>query len=127
LEERCNGIAEVVGSSPTSSTRYFSQNTFPIFSSGDISRQAFFLRTLGGLARVVPKEQHTVCGKEPCANGVYRTLEQRFTTAPGAIRAQNLSFSKLEEIHELCLRLFLPRNNLSVVSPDRTIIQSNYT
>jgi hypothetical protein len=30
---------------------------------------------------------------------------------------KTLSFSKSEEMHELCLRLFLHRYNLSLVSP----------
>ena len=68
--------------------------------------------------KVIPAEQHTAAGKETgCTAHVERwnnTLRQRL----GRFVRKSLSFSKSEEMHEICLRLFLHRYNLALASPD---------
>lgn len=63
--------------------------------------------------RVIPAEQHVAVGKESGeTNHVERwnnTLRQRLAR----FVRKTLSFSKSDEMHEICLRLFLHRYNLS--------------
>jgi IS1 family transposase len=67
---------------------------------------------------VIPAEQHTAAGKESgFTSRVERwnnTLRQRLAR----FVRKSLSFSKSETMHEICLRLFLHRYNLSLVSSD---------
>jgi IS1 family transposase len=67
---------------------------------------------------VIPAEQHTAAGKESgFTSRVERwnnTLRQRLAR----FVRKTLSFSKSETMHETCLRLFLHRYNLSLVSSD---------
>lgn len=64
--------------------------------------------------KVIPSEQHTACGKDAGqTNHVERwnnTLRQHLAR----FVRQTLSFSKSETMHEVCLRLFLHRYNLSL-------------
>jgi IS1 family transposase len=65
---------------------------------------------------VIPAERHTAAGKESGLTAhVERwnlTLRQRL----GRFVRKSLSFSKSEEMHEICLRLFLHDYNLSLLS-----------
>ena len=65
---------------------------------------------------VIPAGQHTAAGKESGFTAhVERwnlTLRQRL----GRFVRKSLSFSKSEEMHEICLRLFLHDYNLSLLS-----------
>jgi insertion element IS1 protein InsB len=67
---------------------------------------------------VIPAEQHTAAGKESgFTSRVERwnnTLRQRLAR----FVRRTLSFSKSETMHEICLRLFLHRYNLCLVSSD---------
>ena len=67
--------------------------------------------------KVIPDEQHTACGKDSGQTAhVERwnnTLRQRLSR----FVRKSLSFSKSETMHEICLRLFIHRYNLSLVSP----------
>ena len=67
---------------------------------------------------VIPAGQHTAAGKESgFTSRVERwnnTLRQRLAR----FVRRTLSFSKSEAMHETCLRLFLHRYNLSLVSSD---------
>jgi len=67
---------------------------------------------------VIPAEQHTAAGKESgFTSRVERwnnTLRQRLAR----FVRKTLSFSKSETMHEICLRLFLHRYNLCLVSSD---------
>lgn len=64
---------------------------------------------------VIPEEQHTPCGKESGQTAhVERwnlTLRQRLAR----FVRKTLSFSKSERMHEVCLRLFIHRYNLSLL------------
>ena len=63
---------------------------------------------------VLPEEQHTPCGKETGLTAHierwHNTLRQRLAR----FVRKTLSFSKSDEMHEICLRLFLHRYNLSL-------------
>ncbi len=65
---------------------------------------------------VLPDDQHTACGKESGqTNHVERwnnTLRQRLAR----FVRKTLSFSKCENMHEICLRLFLYRYNLQYLT-----------
>ena len=67
---------------------------------------------------VIPSEPQTAAGKDSGLTAhVERwniTLRQRL----GRFVRKTLSFSKSEEMHEICLRLFLHHYNLALVSPD---------
>ena len=64
--------------------------------------------------KVIPAEQHTPCGKETGLTAQVErwnnTLRQRFAR----FVRKTLSFSKSDAMHEICLRLFLHRYNLSL-------------
>ena len=67
--------------------------------------------------QVLPEEQHEAVGKESGETAHSErwncTLRQRFVR----FVRKTLSFSKKDEMHEACLRLFLHRYNLSRLSP----------
>jgi insertion element IS1 protein InsB len=67
---------------------------------------------------VIPSEQHiAVCkdsGETAHVERWNNTLRQRL----GSFVRKSLSFSKSEEMHELCLRLFLHSYNLALISYD---------
>jgi insertion element IS1 protein InsB len=67
---------------------------------------------------VIPAEQHTAAGKE---SGLTARVERWNNTLRQRLARfvrKSLSFSKAETMHEICLRLFLHRYNLSLVSSD---------
>ena len=63
---------------------------------------------------VIPEDRHTACGKDSgLTSHVERwnnTLRQRM----GRFVRKTLSFSKSDEMHEICLRLFINSYNLSL-------------
>ena len=67
--------------------------------------------------KVIPAAQHTAAGKETGFTAHderwNNTLRQRL----GRLVRKTLSFSKSEELHEICLRLFLHRYHLALASP----------
>jgi IS1 family transposase len=69
-------------------------------------------------ASVIPAEQHTAAGKE---SGLTARVERWNNTLRQRLARfvrKSLSFSKSETMHEICLRLFLHRYNLCLVSSD---------
>lgn len=67
---------------------------------------------------IIPAEQHTAAGKE---SGLTARVERWNNTLRQRLARfvrKSLSFSKSETMHEICLRLFLHRYNLSFVSSD---------
>lgn len=67
---------------------------------------------------VIPAEQHTAAGKE---SGLTARVERWNNTLRQRLARfvrKSLSFSKSETMHQICLRLFLHRYNLSLVSSD---------
>jgi insertion element IS1 protein InsB len=65
---------------------------------------------------VIPAEQHIAAGKE---SGLTARVERWNNTLRQRLARfvrKTLSFSKSETMHEVCLRLFLHRYNLSLVS-----------
>jgi insertion element IS1 protein InsB len=68
--------------------------------------------------KVIPTEQHVAVGKDS-GETVHverwnNTLRQRL----GRFVRKSLSFSKSEDMHEVCLRLFLHSYNLALISYD---------
>lgn len=64
--------------------------------------------------QVIPTEQHTACGK---ASGETAHVERWNNTLRQRLARfvrKTLSFSKSDQMHELCLRLFIHHYNLSV-------------
>ncbi len=59
---------------------------------------------------VIPSEQHTAVGKE---SGETAHIERWNNTLRRRFVRKTLSFSKSDWMHEICLRLFLHRYNLS--------------
>ena len=68
--------------------------------------------------KVLPDEQHTACGKETGQTAHVERWNNTLRQRLARFVRKTLSFSKSEEMHELCLRLFLHRYNLSLVSSD---------
>jgi insertion element IS1 protein InsB len=67
---------------------------------------------------VIPAEQHMAAGKQ---SGLTARVERWNNTLRQRLARfvrRTLSFSKSEAMHEICLRLFLHRYNLSLVSSD---------
>ncbi len=67
---------------------------------------------------VIPSEQHTAAGKESGLTAHVERWNNTLRQRLGRFVRKTLSFSKSEEMHELCLRLFLHHYNLALISPD---------
>ena len=65
---------------------------------------------------VIPAEQHTAAGKESGLTAHVERWNNTLRRRLGRFIRKSLSFSKSEEMHEICLRLFLHDYNLSFVS-----------
>ena len=67
---------------------------------------------------VIPSEQHTAAGKDSGLTAHVERWNNTLRQRLGRFVRKTLSFSKSEEMHEICLRLFLHYYNLALVSPD---------
>ncbi len=67
---------------------------------------------------VIPAQQHTAAGKETGFTAHVERWNNTLRQRLGRFVRKSLSFSKSEEMHEICLRLFLHRYNLALASPD---------
>jgi IS1 family transposase len=67
--------------------------------------------------KVIPDEQHTACGKDSGQTAHVERWNNTLRQRLGRFVRKSLSFSKSEIMHEIFLRLFLHRYNLSLVSP----------
>jgi IS1 family transposase len=67
---------------------------------------------------VIPSEQHTAAGKDSGLTAHVERWNNTLRQRLGRFVRKTLSFSKSEEMHEICLRLFLHHYNLALVSPD---------
>jgi len=67
--------------------------------------------------QVIPDEQHTACGKESGETAHVERWNNTLRQRLGRFVRKSLSFSKSETMHKICLRLFIHRYNLSLVSP----------
>jgi insertion element IS1 protein InsB len=67
--------------------------------------------------KVIPAEQHTAAGKETGFTAHVERWNNTLRQRLGRFVRKSLSFSKSEEMHEICLRLFLHRYNLALASP----------
>ena len=68
--------------------------------------------------KVLPDEQPTTGGKATGQTAHVERWNNTLRQRRARFVRQTLSFSKSEARHELCLRLFLHRDNLSLVSSD---------
>ena len=66
---------------------------------------------------VIPTAQHTAAGKESGLTAHVERWNNTLRQRLARFVRQTLSFSKSETMHEICLRLFLHRYNLGLVSP----------
>jgi IS1 family transposase len=66
---------------------------------------------------VIPSEQHTAAGKETGLTAHVERWNNRLRQWLGRFVRKSLSFSKSEQMREICLRLFLHRYNLALASP----------
>jgi len=62
---------------------------------------------------VIPAAQHTPCGKESGLTAHVERWNNTLRQRLARFVRKTLSFSKSERMHEICLRLFLHRYNLS--------------
>lgn len=67
--------------------------------------------------KVIPDEQHTACGKETGETAHVERWNNTLRQRLARFVRKTLSFSKSDLMHEICLRLFLHRYNLSLCSP----------
>lgn len=63
--------------------------------------------------QVVPDEQHTPCGKDSGQTAHVERWNNTLRQRLARFVRKTLSFSKSDRMHEICLRLFLQRYNLS--------------
>ncbi len=68
-------------------------------------------------AQVIPEEQHTAAGKESGLTAHVERWNNTLRQRLARFVRKTLSFSKSEVMHEICLRLFLHRYNLSLNLP----------
>ena len=66
---------------------------------------------------VIPSAQHVAAGKETGLTAHVERWNNTLRQRLGRFVRKSLSFSKSEKMHEICLRLFLHRYNLSRLSP----------
>lgn len=67
---------------------------------------------------VIPTEQHVAVGKDSGETAHVERWNNTLRQRLGRFVRKSLSFSKSEEMHEVCLRLFLHSYNLALVSYD---------
>src|SRR5436305_10062803 len=81
-----------------------------------LQRRMLLQRFLGGIpGAVIPEERHEAVGKE---SGELAHVERWNNTLRQRLARfvrKTLSFSKSDEMHEICLRLFIHRYNLSLL------------
>ncbi len=68
-------------------------------------------------ASVIPQEQHVAVGKESGLTAHVERWNNTLRQRLARFVRKTLSFSKSEVMHEICLRLFLHRYNLSLKLP----------
>jgi hypothetical protein len=61
---------------------------------------------------VIPEECHEAVGERELA---HVALEQHLAPASGSLCQKDAVFSKSDEMHEVCLKLFLHRYNADVI------------
>ena|SRR5882757_8395879 len=66
---------------------------------------------------VIASEQHPAAGKETGFTAHVERWNNTLRQRLGRLVRKSLSFSKSEEMHEVCLRLFLHRYKLALTSP----------
>jgi len=66
--------------------------------------------------KVIPDEQHTAVGKESGQTAHVERWNNTLRQRLARFVRKTLSFSKSEEMHEICLRLFLHRYNLACLT-----------
>jgi insertion element IS1 protein InsB len=67
---------------------------------------------------VIPTEQHVAVGKDSGETAHVERWNNTLRQRLGRFVRKSLSFSKSEEMHEVCLRLFLHSYNLALISYD---------
>jgi IS1 family transposase len=65
--------------------------------------------------KVIPVDQHTACGKESGETAHVERWNNTLRQRLARFVRKTLSFSKSERMHEICLRLFIHRYNLSLL------------
>jgi len=63
---------------------------------------------------VIPGDQHTPCGKDSGLTAHVERWNNTLRQRLGRFVRKTLSFSKSDRMHEICLRLFIHRYNLSL-------------
>lgn len=63
---------------------------------------------------VLPEDQHTACGKDSGLTAHVERWNNTLRQRLARFVRKTLSFSKSDEMHEICLRLFIHRYNLSL-------------
>jgi len=66
--------------------------------------------------QVIPDEQHTACGKDSGETAHVERWNNTLRQRLARFVRKTLSFSKSEVMHEICLRLFLHRYNISCLT-----------
>jgi IS1 family transposase len=64
--------------------------------------------------QVIPADQHTACGKDSGLTAHVERWNNTLRQRLARFVRKTLSFSKSERMHEICLRLFIHRYNLSL-------------
>lgn len=68
--------------------------------------------------KVIPSGQHSACSKQSGQTAHVERWNNTLRQRLARFVRKTLSFSKSDEMHESCLRLFLHRYNLSLISPN---------
>jgi insertion element IS1 protein InsB len=66
---------------------------------------------------VIPADRHTAVGKDSGETARVERWNNTLRQRLGRFVRKSLSFSKSEEMHEVCLRIFLHGYNLALISP----------
>ncbi len=86
---------------------------------GSLSWWMLLQRFLGSVSGGhIPTEQHVAVGKDSGETAHVERWNNTLRQRLGRFVRKSLSFSKSEEMHEVCLRLFLHSYNLALASHD---------
>lgn len=66
--------------------------------------------------QVIPEDQHTACGKDSGLTAHVERWNNTLRQRLGRFVRKTLSFSKSDQMHEICLRLFIHRYNLLLLN-----------
>ena len=103
-------VAFVVGDRSAQTCRQLWEHLPPAYRSGQCYTDFW-----EAYPQVIPAQQHTACGKDSGLTAHVERWNNTLRQRLGRFVRKTLSFSKSDEMHKICLRLFIYRYNRSLL------------